>query len=55
VPPDTRLTAVRIGDLALLAQPGEPVGEYGVRAMPSIRFGHSPSFSASPLPMRCRP
>ena len=33
VPQDTRLTAVKIGDLTLLAQPGEPLTEYGVRLL----------------------
>lgn len=33
VPQDTRLTAVRIGDVTLLAQPGEPLTEYGKRLL----------------------
>ena len=33
VPQDTRLTAVKIGDLTLLTQPGEPLTEYGVRLL----------------------
>ncbi|MEQ1439145.1 neutral/alkaline non-lysosomal ceramidase N-terminal domain-containing protein [Fontimonas sp. SYSU GA230001] len=33
VPQDTRVTAVRIGDVMLLAQPGEPLSEYGVRLL----------------------
>jgi predicted acyl esterase len=32
-PQDTRLTAVKIGDAMLLAQPGEPLTEYGVRLL----------------------
>jgi neutral ceramidase len=44
VPLDTRLTAVRIGDLALLAQPGEPLGEYGVRLLESSPFGWDRTF-----------
>ena len=33
VPQDTRLTAAKIGDITLLAQPGEPLTEYGVRLL----------------------
>jgi VCBS repeat-containing protein len=33
VPGDTILTAARIGDITLLVQPGEPLTEYGVRAL----------------------
>ncbi len=33
LPQDTRLTAARIGELLILAQPGEPTSEYGVRAL----------------------
>ncbi|HUP92623.1 MAG TPA: hypothetical protein VM074_10285, partial [Solimonas sp.] len=33
LPQDTRLTAARIGSILLLAQPGEPLTEYGVRLM----------------------
>jgi hypothetical protein len=33
VPMDTRLTAVKIGSAMLLAQPGEPLSEYGVRIL----------------------
>lgn len=33
VPQDTRLTAAMIGDITLLAAPGEPLTEYGVRLL----------------------
>jgi neutral ceramidase len=44
VPLDTRLTAVRIGDVALLAQPGEPLAEYGVRLLADSPFGWDRTF-----------
>lgn len=40
VPLDTRLTAVRVGDLAILAQPGEPLTEYGLRVLEASPFGY---------------
>lgn len=33
VPQDTRMTAAKIGSITLLAQPGEPLTEYGVRLL----------------------
>jgi neutral ceramidase len=44
VPLDTRLSAVRIGDTVLLAQPGEPLGEYGVRLLQASPFGWDRTF-----------
>lgn len=44
VPGDTILTAARIGDAMLLAQPGEPLSEYGVRLLDAARdLGLDPS------------
>ncbi len=40
VPLDTRVTAVRIGDLAILAQPGEPLTEYGLQLLEASPFGY---------------
>lgn len=44
VPLDTRLTALRIGDAVLLAQPGEPLAEYGVRILERSPFGADRTF-----------
>lgn len=44
VPLDTRVTAARIGDLALLAQPGEPLVEYGLRLLEASPFGYDRTF-----------
>ena len=37
LPQDTRLTAVKIGSALLLAQPGEPLSEYGVRLLREVK------------------
>ena len=44
VPLDTRVTALRIGDAVLLAQPGEPLAEYGVRILEQSPFGADRTF-----------
>lgn len=44
VPLDTRVTAARIGDLAILAQPGEPLVEYGLRLLDASPFGYDDTF-----------
>ena len=44
VPLDTRLTALRIGDAVLLAQPGEPLAEYGLRVLEASPFGADRTF-----------
>ena len=44
VPLDTRLTALRVGDAVLLAQPGEPLGEYGLRILERSPFGAGRTF-----------
>ena len=44
VPLDTRVTAVRIGDAALLAQPGEPLAEYALRILERSPFGYDNTF-----------
>ena len=44
VPLDTRVTALRIGDAVLLAQPGEPLAEYGLRVLEASPFGADRTF-----------
>ena len=44
VPQDTRVTALRIGDAVLLAQPGEPLTEYGLRLLEASPFGPDRTF-----------
>jgi hypothetical protein len=44
VPLDTRVTALRIGDAVLLAQPGEPLTEYGLRLLEKSPFGPDRTF-----------
>ena len=44
VPLDTRITATRIGDAVLLAQPGEALVEYGLRLLEKSPFGADRTF-----------
>ena len=44
VPLDTKVTAVRIGDAVLLAQPGEPLVEYALRLVEVSPFGADNTF-----------
>ena len=44
VPLDTRVTALRLGDAVLLAQPGEPLAEYGLRLLEVSPFGPDRTF-----------
>lgn len=44
VPLDTRVTALRLGDAVLLAQPGEPLAEYGLRLLEASPFGPDRTF-----------
>ena len=44
VPLDTLVTALRIGDAVLLAQPGEPLAEYGLRILEASPFGVDRTF-----------
>lgn len=44
VPLDTRVTALRIGEAALLAQPGEPLAEYGLQLLEASPFGADNTF-----------
>ena len=44
VPQDSLIAAVQVGDAVLLTQPGEPLGEYGLRLLDDSPFGYDNTF-----------
>lgn len=44
VPQDTLIAVVQVGDAVLLAQPGEPLGEYGLQLLDDSPFGYDNTF-----------
>ena len=44
VPQDTLISAIQLGEAVLLAQPGEPLGEYGLRLLDDSPFGYDNTF-----------